>query len=176
MLELRRGFQASSWVGPRKPHLPFELRGKAGGCARVTAGPKRPHLGVCPRPNVPLKRRQGSRGCIPDSPGESGLISRGSKGLRSALESRRYLLEPTEWPTKIKPPVEFGERTRVWSPGHSGKEGPHLVMTGASWVFSSGSASVGFLRRYDEDLREPLVQCQGSQVSMRVARGSVSWL
>ena len=27
--------------------------------------------------------------------------------------------------------------------------------------------------RYDEDLREPLVQCQISQVSMRVARGSV---
>ena len=24
------------------------LRGKAGGCARVTAGPKRPHLGVSP--------------------------------------------------------------------------------------------------------------------------------
>ena len=26
--------------------------------------------------------------------------------------------------------------------------------------------------RHDEDLREPLVRCQGSQVSMRVARGS----
>ena len=32
-----------------------------------------------------------------------------------------------------------------------------------------------FLTRYDEDLREPLVQCQVSQVSMHVARGSVSW-
>ena len=31
------------------------------------------------------------------------------------------------------------------------------------------------LTRYDEDLREPLVQCQVSQVSMHVARGSVSW-
>ena len=30
------------------------LRGTAGGCARVTAGPKRPHLGVCPGPNSPL--------------------------------------------------------------------------------------------------------------------------
>ena len=28
----------------------------------------------------------------------------------------------------------------------------------------------------DEDLREPLVRRQGSQVSMRVARGSASWL
>ena len=44
ILELRRGSQASSWVGPGKHNLPLELRGKAGGCARVTAGPKRPHL------------------------------------------------------------------------------------------------------------------------------------
>ena len=34
---------------------------------------------------------------------------------------------------------------------------------------------MGFLTRYDEDLREPLVQCQVSQVSMRVKRGRVSW-
>ena len=36
-------------------HLPFELRGRAGGCARVTAGQKRPHPGLCLGPNVPLK-------------------------------------------------------------------------------------------------------------------------
>ena len=35
---------------------------------------------------------QGSRGCIPDPPGESGLVSRGSKGLHSPLESRRVSL------------------------------------------------------------------------------------
>ena len=85
--ELRQGSQAPSWVGPGKPNLPLELRGKAGGCARVTEGPKRPHLGVCPGPNIPLQGRQGSRGCIPGSPGESGLVSRGSQGLRSPLES-----------------------------------------------------------------------------------------
>ena len=89
ILELRRGFQASSCVGPGKPNLPFELQGKAGGCPRVTAGPKRPHLGVCPGPHIPLQGRQGPRGCIADSPGESGLISRGSKGLHSPPESRR---------------------------------------------------------------------------------------
>ena len=32
------------------------------------------------------------------------------------------------------------------------------------------------LPAHDEDLREPLVRRQGSQVSMRVARGSASWL
>ena len=34
----------------------------------------------------------------------------------------------------------------------------------------------GFLPRHDEDLGEPLVRRKGSQVSMRVARGSASWL
>ena len=37
-------------------------------------------------------------------------------------------------------------------------------------------ASVGFLTRYDGDLTEPLVWRQGSQVSMRVARGNASLL
>ena len=31
------------------------------------------------------------------TPGESGLVSRGSKGLHSPLESDGYVLEPTEW-------------------------------------------------------------------------------
>ena len=34
---------------------------------------------------------------VPGSPGESGLVSRGSQGLRSPLESDGYILEPTEW-------------------------------------------------------------------------------
>ena len=35
---------------------------------------------------------------------------------------------------------------------------------------------MGFLTRYDGELREPLVWRQGSQVSMRVARGNASLL
>ena len=98
LLELRRdsqlrwGIQASSCVGPGKSNLPFELREGAGDCSRVNAGQKRPHLGLCSGPNVLLQGRQVSWVCIPDSPGESGLISRGSKGLRSPLESRRVSL------------------------------------------------------------------------------------
>ena len=95
ILDLRWGSQPSPWVGPGKPNLPLGLRGKAGGCARVTAGPKRPHLGVCPGPSAPLQGRQGSRGCIPCSPGESSLASWGSKGFCSPPESRRgYLGSP----------------------------------------------------------------------------------
>ena len=67
-VELRRGFLASSCVGPGKPNLPFELLGRAGDCSRITEGQKRPHLGLFPGPNVPLQGRQGSRGCIPGSP------------------------------------------------------------------------------------------------------------
>ena len=46
-----------------------------------------------------------------------------------------------------------------------------LILVSVSWFFWSCGASVGFLTRYDQELREPLVWCQGSQVSIRVARG-----
>ena len=39
ILELRRGIQDASCVGPDKSNLPLELRRKAGHCSRVTAGP-----------------------------------------------------------------------------------------------------------------------------------------
>ena len=38
----------------------------------------------------------------------------------------------------VKPPVEFGEKTRDCSPGHAGNEGLHIAMTGASRAFSRG--------------------------------------
>ena len=41
-----------------------------------------------------------------------------------------------------------------------------------AWVFSICGASVGFLTRYDGELREPLMWRQGSQVSMRMAWGA----
>ena len=52
---VRRGIQASSCIGPEKPNLPFELRGKAGGCTRVTAGP-RDLIYVCVRDLTFLSR------------------------------------------------------------------------------------------------------------------------
>ena len=42
----------------------------------------------------------------------------------------------------VKPPVEFEKRIRYSSPGHAGKEGPHLAMTGAYGEFSQAAASV----------------------------------
>ena len=94
----RRGFQASSCVSPGKPKLPFELRGKAGCCARITARPKRPHQGVCPGPNSPLKGRQGSRDCTPDSPGSQASPRGETKECALLSSPDADLLEPTESP------------------------------------------------------------------------------
>ena len=132
---------------------------------------------MCPGTNIPLQGRQGSRGCIPGSPGESGLVSRGSQGPRSPLESRRGPLEPPERPQG------HPASSSVWreDPGLFSrpcrKRRPSAREDGCvSWVSWSCGAHGGFLPRHDEDLREPLVRRQGSQVSMHVARGSVSWL
>src|SRR5574341_883555 len=47
---------------------------------------------------------------------------------------------------------------------------------GISGLFSSGGPRVRFLTRYDGEVSEPLVERQGSRVSMRGARGSASLL
>ena len=62
----------------------------------------------------------------------------------------------------VKPPLEFGERTRDCTPGHAGKEGPHLTMTGGLGGFTELQRLCWFLRRYDGELSEPLVWRQGS--------------
>ena len=146
--ELRWGFQASSCVCPGKPNLPFELLGKAGGCTRVTAGPKRPHLCLCLGLNVPLKGRQGSRGGFPDSP----------LGVRPRLEGKQRMPLSSQVATQIswsplgglkggRPPLQFGERTRDCPPGQAGKEGSHLARTGPSQGFPRAAAPVGVFSR-----------------------------
>src|SRR5574337_399076 len=47
----------------------------------------------------------------------------------------------------VKPPEAFGERSRDWSVGHAGDEGPRLAMTGESRGCSRAAAPVcGFSR------------------------------
>ena len=69
---------------------------------------------------------------------------------RTRLSSRvatRISWSPLSGLKGVNPPLQFGERTRDCSPGHAGKEGPHLEMTGASRVFSRAAAPVwGFSR------------------------------
>ena len=52
----------------------------AGDCSRVTEGQKRPHLGLCPGPNIPLQGRQRSRVCTTRI---SGSLSCGAREVRS---------------------------------------------------------------------------------------------
>ena len=97
-LELRRDCRVTTgnsgflFNWPREVQFSFELRVRTGDCSRDTAGPNRAHLGLCPGPNVPLLGRQLSRHCILDSPGESGLVSRGSQGHCSPVKLRRVYL------------------------------------------------------------------------------------
>ena len=76
----------------------------------------------------------------------------------------------------MKPPVVFVERTRDCSLGHAGKEGPHLVMTGASRGFSQGAVPGWGFSRDRTGSSGRLLWCHGSQVSMDVAWGSASLL
>ena len=86
-------------------------------------------------------------------------------------------MEPTEWPTGSESSCGVQRedsgllcrpcRKRRLSSRDDG---------GVSWVFSSYGASVGFLTRYNGKLSETLVLCQGSQVSMRMGRGTASLL
>ena len=72
--------------------------------------------------------------------------------------------------------LERGLRIAVWVRQEK------KALTSRGWGLLRGFLELrrpwGFFTRQDEDLREPLVRCQGSQVSVRVARGSgliLSW-
>ena len=82
-----------------------------------------------------------------------GLHSRLFRGVSSHLEGKQRIplssrvamgisWSPLCVLKGVKPPVEFGGRTRDWIPGHAGKEGPHLEMTVASRGFSRAAGPV----------------------------------
>ena len=113
------------------------------------------------------------------------IMSRGVKKRPSRTTSMSSLLDP--WAVLFQL-VKEDQRLKSWvgnqkkgseTPRDPGED-PGLGTDGRNRRDDSpahpGHASVGFFTRYDEDLREPLVHCQVSQVSMRVVRGSVSWL
>src|SRR5574340_464778 len=83
-----------------------------------------------------------------DAPGETGIHLEWKQ--RTPLYSR--IATGISWSSLgglkgVKPPEAFGERSRDWSPGHAGDEGPHLSMTGESRGCSRAAAPVcGFSR------------------------------
>src|SRR5574340_528233 len=122
---------------------------------------------------IPLEGRQGSRGCIPEAPGETGIPLEWKQ--RTPLCSR--VETGISWSSLgglkgVKPPEAFGERSRGWRLGHAGDKGTHIPDdVGVSGRFSSGGPRVRFLTRYAGEVSEPLVGRQGSRVSMRVLDG-----
>ena len=160
-LELRRDSRVTTgnsgcllcW--PRQVQSSIRVAKESWGLLSSDCRANRPHLGLCPEANVPLQGRQGSRGCIPDAPGETGIHLEWKQ--RTPLCSR--VATGISWSSLgglkgVKPPEAFGERSRDWSLGHAGDEGPHLSMTGEPRGFSRGVA--GF-SSYDGEFRMPLV-------------------
>ena len=94
----------------------------------------------------------------PGAKGISGLHSRHTRGDRhpSRVEAKNPLCSRVatgiSWSSLgglkgVKPPEAFGERSRDWSLGHAGDEGPPLAMTGYSRGCSRAAAPVcGFSR------------------------------
>src|SRR5574341_1370874 len=58
---------------PRQVQSSFRVVKESWGLLSSDCRANTPHLGWCPEANVPLQGRQGSRGCIPDAPGETGI-------------------------------------------------------------------------------------------------------
>ena len=116
---------------------------------------------------VPFQTLPGSQ---PSSPGEAR-----DSALLSSHDTD--LVEPTEWTQGCRASSSVWRENSVLLSRPGRKRRPSACEDrGVSWVSSSCGASVGFLTRYDEDLREPLLWSQGSQVSMCMARGSTSLL
>ena len=104
--------------------------------------------------------------------------SRGEAKDTALLSSRDgYILELTVWPKMSQASCGvWREDSGLLSRPYSKRRPSSREDWGVSCVFSSCGSSVVLLTWYNGELREPLLCRQGSQVSMRVARGSASLL
>ena len=135
--------------------LPLERNACLPGCVwNATPRSRSPlerNIGFWTQASVPLQGRQGSRGCIPDAPGETDIPFEWKQ--RTPLCSRVVTgisLSSLGGLKGVKPPEALGERSRDWPLGHAGDEGPHLRDDGGvSGWFSSGGPRVRFLTRCD---------------------------
>ena len=132
---------------------------------------------MCPGPSFSLQGDRDLGVAFQTHPG-SQASSRGEAKDSTLLSSRDvYLLEPTEWSKGNQASCGvWKEDSRLLSRSCRNRRSSYRDDGGISCVFSSCGASVGFLTRYDGELREPLVWCQGTQDYICVARGRVSLL
>ena len=110
------GFSSKNiWVSchfllPGKSSLPFELRGRVGDCSRVTAGKKRPHLGLCPGQN-----QDGFDGI------QGGFLKRYEHSFspegschHSQTRYRLLILLVLQWVTEMPLYVPYPNLVRLW--------------------------------------------------------------
>ena len=133
---------------------------------------------ACVQDLIFLSREDRDLGLPFQTPSGTQPSSRGEAKDSALLSSHDTdLLEPTEWTQGCR------ASSSVWREDSGFLSRPRRKRRpsshddgGVSWVSSSCGACGGFLTRHDEELREPLVRRKGSQVSLRIARGSWSSL
>ena len=159
------------------PIFPWSCEGKLGVLLESLQG-QRDLIEACVQDLIFLSREDRDPG-FPFQTPPGSQDSPGGEAKDSAFLSSRDtdLLEPTEWTQGCR------ASSSVWSEDSGLLSRPDRKRRpssrddrGVSWVSSGCCAHGGFLTRHDEDLREPLVRRQGSQVSMCMARGSWSSL
>ena len=103
----------------------------------------------------------------------SQALSRGEAKDSILLSSRDgYLLEPTKWPNGSQASCGvWKEDSGLLSRPCRKRRPSSRDEGGVSWVFSSCSASVGFLMRYYGELREPLMKGAWEVKSLCALRG-----
>ena len=101
---------------PREVQSSIRVAKESWGLLSSDCRANKPHLGLCPEASVPLQVRQGSRGCIPDAPGETGihLEWKHSTPLCAGVATVNSWSSLGEL-KGVKPPEAFGESSRDWS-------------------------------------------------------------
>ena len=91
---------------------------------------------------------------------------------RTLLSSRvatRVSWSPLSGLKGVQPPLPFGERTWDCSPGHAGKDGPHLAMTEGSCGFSRPATRETWVQSLgQEDPLEKEMATHSSSVAWRI--------
>ena len=165
-LELRRDSRVTTgnsgcllcW--PREVQSSIRVAKESWGLLSSDCRANRPHLGLCPEANVPLQGRQGSRGCIPDAPGEIGI----------PLEGDRYVGELCWSHQGCQVPFRTSRQHVGLLLRRRHGKGLHLVMAGEPRDYSRIVA--GF-SSHDGEFRMPLVLAQGSPIFHSSSEGEL---
>ena len=159
------------------PIFPWSCEGKLGVLLESLQG-RRDLIEACVQDLIFLSREDMDLGFPFQTSLGSQASPRGEAEDSAFLSSRDTdLLEPNEWTQGCRASSSvWREDSGLLSRTGRKRRPSSRDDGGVSWVSSGCCAHGGFLTRQDEDLREPLVWCQGSQVSVPVARGSASWL